>query len=94
MRKLGLKLIIPETSPEHTTFAEFGKNTVTPELKTLEWDILYPDRFISLEINNKEQALFNLEIKKKRISSINLDIYHSKVFGSDRLIPRHFQFES
>ena len=25
-----------------------------PELKTLEWDILNPDRLIDLEINNKE----------------------------------------
>ena len=54
------------------------------ELKTLEWDILNLDLLINLEINNKrgEQALFNLEIKKKRRSSIDLDIHHFKVFSS------------
>ena len=36
------------------------------ELKTLEWDILNPDRIINLEIKmREEQAIFNLEIKKK-----------------------------
>ena len=30
-----------------------------------------------------EQAIFNLEIKKKRGLSINPDIHHSKVFSSD-----------
>jgi len=34
-------------------------------------------------ITRAEQALFNLEIKKKRRSSIDLDIHHSKVFSSD-----------
>ena len=29
-----------------------------------------------------EQALFNLEIRKKRGLSINPDIHHSKVFSS------------
>ena len=33
-----------------------------------------------------EQALFNLEIKKKRGLSINPDIHHSKVFSSERLV--------
>ncbi len=27
-----------------------------PELKTLEWDILNPDRLINLEINNKRRT--------------------------------------
>ena len=44
------------------------------ELKTLEWNILNPDRLINLEIIRRltrgEQALFNLEIKKKSGSSI------------------------
>ena len=49
------------------------------ELKTLEWNILNPDRWINLEINNKRRtSIFNLEIKKKSGSSINLDIHHSK----------------
>jgi len=30
-----------------------------------------------------EQAIFNLEIKKKNGLSINPDIHHSKVFSSD-----------
>ena len=30
-----------------------------------------------------EQAIFNLEIKKKRGLSINPDIHHSKVFSSE-----------
>ena len=30
-----------------------------------------------------EQAIFNLEIKKKSGLSINPDIHHSKVFSSD-----------
>jgi len=34
-------------------------------------------------ITTGEQALFDLEIKKKSRSSINLDIHHSKVFSSD-----------
>ena len=33
-----------------------------------------------------EQALFNLEIKKKRGLSKNLDIHHSKVFSSGKKI--------
>ena len=33
-----------------------------------------------------EQAIFNLEIKKKSGLSINPDIHHSKVFSSDSLI--------
>ena len=32
-----------------------------------------------------EQAIFNLEIKKKSGLSINLDIHHSKVFSSGHL---------
>ena len=53
-------------------------------LKTLEWDILNPDRSINLEINNKRRtiALFNLETKKKSGSSLNPDIHHSKVPSS------------
>ena len=35
------------------------------ELKTLEWDILNPDRLINLEIKTRGKALFNLEIKKR-----------------------------
>ena len=31
-----------------------------------------------------EQAIFNLEIKKKCGLSINPDIHHSKVFSSDQ----------
>ena len=34
-------------------------------------------------ITRGEHALFNLEIKKKRRSSINLDIHHSKVISSE-----------
>ena len=54
------------------------------ELGTYECDILNPDRLINLEVNNKreEQALFDLEIKKKSGSSINPDIHHSKVPSS------------
>ena len=33
-----------------------------------------------------EQALFNLEIKKKSGLSINPDIHHSKVFSSELII--------
>ena len=44
---------------------------IKSELKTLEWDILNPDRLINLEIKIRgEQALFNLEIKKKKRASI------------------------
>jgi len=62
------------------------------ELKTFEWNILNPDWIINLEIKNEiiwrlkmrgEQAIFNLEIKKKSGLSINPDIHHSKVFSSD-----------
>ena len=56
---------------------------IIPELKTLEWDILNPDQLINLRIiTREERALFNLDIKKKRISNIDLDIQHSKVFSS------------
>jgi len=34
----------------------------------------------------EEQAIFNLEIKKKSGLSINPDIHHSKVFSSGKLI--------
>ena len=44
----------------------------------LEWNILNPGRLINLEIITWwEQALFNLEIKKKSGSSINPDIHDS-----------------
>ena len=33
-----------------------------------------------------EQAIFNLEIKKKSGLSINPDIHHSKVFSSDQFL--------
>ena len=36
-----------------------------------------------------EQAIFNLEIKKKSGSSINSNIHHSKVFSSDG---KHFWY--
>ena len=50
------------------------------ELKTLECDILNPDLLTFLEINSYgEQAIFNLDIKKKFGLSINPDIHHSKV---------------
>ena len=35
-----------------------------------------------------EQAIFNLEIKKKSGLSINPDIHHSKVFSSGQKIPK------
>ena len=56
-----------------------------PELKTLEWDVLNPDRLklIRRLITRGEQAFFNLEIKKKSRPSINHDIHHSKVLSSD-----------
>ena len=51
---------------------------------TFEWDILNPDRIINLEIKmSGEQAIFNLQIKKKSGLSLNPDIHHSKVFSSD-----------
>ena len=37
-----------------------------------------------------EQAIFNLEIKKKIGLSINPDIHHSKVFSSDQIITKRF----
>ena len=43
---------------------------ILPELKSLEWNILNPDRLI------------NLEIKKRRSSSTDINIHHSKVFSS------------
>ena len=55
------------------------------ELKTLEWDILNPDRIINLEIKNERRTIFNLEIKKKSGLSINPDIHHSKVFSSAKI---------
>ena len=57
---------------------------VRPELKTLECDILNPDLLTFLEIKfmQGEQAIFNLDIKKKFGLSINPDIHHSKVFSS------------
>jgi len=33
-----------------------NSSLVKPELKTLEWDILNPDRLINLEINNKRRT--------------------------------------
>ena len=36
--------------------ASFMKQ-MKPELKTLEWDVLNPDRFINLEINNKRKTI-------------------------------------
>ena len=56
--------------------------TMNSELKTLEWDIFNPDRIITCG----EQAILNLEIKKKSELSINPDIHHSKVPSSARSI--------
>ena len=42
--------------------------------------------------SRKEQALFNLEIKKKSGSSITPDIHHSKVPSSDQLWVRWCPF--
>ena len=64
------------------------------ELKTLEWDILNPDRIIIWRLKIRgEQAIFNLEIKKKSGLSLNPDIHHSKVFSSDclKLIYQRFK---
>ena len=36
-----------------------------------------------------EQAIFNLEIKKKSGLRINPDIHHSKVFSSDQVRVRY-----
>ena len=61
----------------------FPKPGIRQELKTLEWDILNPDRLIIWRlITRGEQALFNLEIKKKSGSNINPEIHHSKVPSS------------
>ena len=35
---------------------------------------------------NGEQAIFNLEIKKKSGLSLNPDIHHSKVFSSEFIV--------
>ena len=48
-------------------------------LKTLECDIRNPDLLIWRLNSWGQQAIFNLEIKKKSWSSINPDIHHSKV---------------
>ena len=62
----------------------FGEKS--PELGTLEWDILNPKRLLIWRlITRAEQALYKLEIKKKRRSSINPDIHHSKVPSSANL---------
>ena len=55
-----------------------------PELETLEWDILNPDRFINLEINNKESTsiIQSGDLNKRRLS-INPDIHYSKVSSSE-----------
>ena len=39
-------------------------------------------------VTRREQALFNLEIKKKRRSSIDLNIHHSKVFSSGTILTK------
>ena len=39
-----------------------------------------------------EQAIFNLEIKKKSGLSINPDIHHSKVFSSEDIISSNRRF--
>ena len=59
-----------------------------PRLKTLEWDILNPDRLNNLEINNKMRTSvikLRLKIKTKSGSSINLDIHHLKVPSSAQI---------
>ena len=58
-------------------------SSTEPELKTLDWDILNPDRLIIWSLIKREQALFNLEIKRKIGPSINPDIHHSKVPSSE-----------
>ena len=56
------------------------KFIIRSELKTLEWDILNPDRLIIWRlITRGEQALFNLEIKKKSGFILNPDIHLLKV---------------
>ena len=41
-----------------------------------------------------EQAIFNLEIKKKRGLSLNPDIHHSKVFSSEQFTLNHAEQNS
>ena len=54
------------------------------KLKTLECDILNPDLLTFWRLNScgEQQAIFNLEIKKKFGLSINPDIPHSTVPSS------------
>ena len=42
----------------------------------------------------EEQAIFNLEIKKKSGLSLNPDIHHSKVFSSDWFTKKSVAMES
>ena len=41
-----------------------------------------------------EQAIFNLEIKKKSGLSLNPDIHHSKVFSSDHTECVHIKMDN
>ena len=44
-----------EKNPNLTSFLDFTTN-IYSELKTLEWDILNPDRIINLEIKNERRT--------------------------------------
>ena len=62
-------MLIPKKILSKQKVSEIKRNSyvIWAELKTLEWDILNPDLFINLEINNKRRTsiIFNLGIKKK-----------------------------
>ena len=75
-------LVAQEISAMDSAIDEVG---TLSELKGISWiTIAY---LIWRLITRGEQALFNLEIKKKSGSSINPDIHHSKVPSSDEGYP-------
>ena len=43
-----------------------------PELKTLEWDILNPDRLVNLEINNKRKEIKIWRLRKRDQAMISI----------------------
>ena len=51
--------------------------------RPVNFRFLNPDRLIIWSLIKREQALFNLEIKRKSGPSINPDIHHSKVPSSE-----------
>ena len=58
----------------YTRMCENLSSLASPELKTLEWDIPYPDRIINLEIKWEENKQYLISRLRKRVDQALIPI--------------------